>query len=125
MFQTPLPQWDHLLLRDSHCCCEAGTTLPSTTESARKPPLAQPALWLASKSNRSRSPLTWSSRRGAAWETAMRVTPLVDDGVTAKFSSVRQKLHVALAPGSHWALAFTPPSMVTSSGFRPRPATWV
>ena len=48
-----------------------------------------------------------------------------DEGVTAKFSSVRQKLHVALAPGSHWALTLTPPLMCTSSGPRPRPATWV
>ena len=52
MFQTPLDQLDHLLLRDSHCCCEAGTTWPSTTESARKPPLAQPAFHFESKSNR-------------------------------------------------------------------------
>src|SRR4051794_19013841 len=91
MFQTPLVQSAHLLLRDSHCCWEAGTTLPSTTESARKPPLAQPAFHLASKSNRWSSPLTWSRRRGAACETAIRVTPLVADGTTAKFSNARQK----------------------------------
>ena len=77
MFQTALLQPDHLLLRDSHCCCEAGTTLPSTTESARKPPLAQPAFHFASKSNRCSSPLTCSRRSGAAWETAIRVMPLV------------------------------------------------
>ena len=56
--------------------------------------------------------MTCRRRRGAAWETAIRVTPLVDDGVTAKFSSVRQKLHVALALGIHWALTFTPPLML-------------
>src|SRR5579862_1590971 len=99
MFQTALPHRDHLLLRDSHCCCEAGTTVPSTSESARKPPLAQPALPFLSKANRCRSPLTCSRRSGAAWETAIRVTPFVADGVTAKFSSDRQKLHVALALG--------------------------
>src|SRR5271163_2543826 len=116
MFQTPLLQSDHLLLRDNHCCCEAGMTLPSTTESARKPPLAQPAFHFASKSNSCNSPLTCSRRRGAAWETAIRVTFFVDEGVTAKFSSVRQKLQVALALGIHWALTLTPPLMFTSSG---------
>ena len=69
--------------------------------------------------------------QGAAWETAMRVTPLMvlfgtlDDGVTAKFSSVRQKLFSASPLGSHLALTVTAPSMCTSSGFCPRPATWV
>src|SRR5271154_3948975 len=101
MFHTAFFQSDHLQLRESHCCCEAGTTLPSTTESARKPPLAQPAFPLALKSNRCRSPLTCRRLRGAAWETAIRVIPLVAEAVTAKFSSVRQKLHVALALGIH------------------------
>src|SRR5579884_3020439 len=125
MFHTALLQPDHLLLRDSHCCCEAGTTLPSTTESARKPPLAQPAPPFLSKANRCSSPLTCSRRSGAAWDTAIRVTPLVAEGVTAKFSSVRQKLHVALAFGIHSAVTLTPPLICTSSGFRPSPATWV
>src|SRR5262245_18870075 len=125
MFHTALLQPDLLLLRESHCCCEAGTTLPSMTESARKPPLAQPALYFLSKANRCSSPLTCSRRSGAAWETAILVTPLVDDGVTEKFSSDRQKLHVALALGIQFAGTFTPPLTCTSSGLRPSPATWV
>ncbi len=56
----------------------AGTTLPSTTESARKPPLAQPAFHCLSKANRCSSPRTCSRRNGAAWETAIRVTPLAE-----------------------------------------------
>ena len=47
----------------------------------------------------------------AAWETAILVMFFVDDGVTAKFSSDRQKLHVALAFGIHSAGTFTPPLM--------------
>src|SRR5262245_26174258 len=125
MFHTALLHSDHLLLRESHCCCEAGTTLPSITESARKPPLAQPAFDFLSKANRWSSPLTCSRRSGAAWDTAIRVTPLVADGVIAKFSRVRQKLHVALAFGIHSAGTFTPPLMWTLSGFRPSPATCV
>src|SRR6516225_3002473 len=125
MFHTALVHPDHLLLRESHCCCEAGTTLPSMTESARKPPLAQPAFHRLSKANRCSSPLTCSRRSGAAWETAILVMFLVADGVTAKFSSVRQKLHVALAFGIQSAGTFTPPLMCTSSGPCPSPATCV
>src|SRR6476660_8604684 len=125
MFHTALLHPDHLLLRESHCCCDAGTTLPSMTESARKPPLAQPAFRFLSKANRCSSPLTCSRRSGAAWETAILVTFFVDDGVTAKFSSDRQKLHVALASGFQSAGTFTPPLMFTSSGLRPSPATCV
>src|SRR5262245_42274762 len=87
MFHTALLHPDHLQLRESHCCCEAGTTLPSITESARKPPLAQPAFHFLSKANRCNSPLTCSRRSGAACDTAIRVTFFVADGVTAKFSS--------------------------------------
>jgi hypothetical protein len=125
MFQTALPQLPHVLLRDSHCCCDAGTILPSTTESARNPPLAQPAFHFESNANRCNSPLTCSRRSGAACETAMRVMFLLSSGVTAKFSSVRQKLHVAFAFGIQLAGTLTPPLICTSSGFCPRPATCV
>src|SRR5262249_36979922 len=124
MYEGALYRRDILLLRESHCCWEAGTTLPSMTESARKPPLAQPAFPFLSKANRCRSPLTCSRLSGAAWETAILVMCFVE-GVTAKFSSDRQKLHVALAFGIQSAGTFTPPLMCTSSGFCPSPATWV
>src|SRR5262249_37124191 len=123
MYEGALYRRDILLLRESQCCWEAGTTLPSTTESARNPPLAQPAFIFLSKANRCSSPLTCSRLSGAAWETAILVMLFVADGVTAKFSNDRQKLHVALAFGIHWAGTFTPPLMLTSSGLRPSPAT--
>ena len=56
---------------------------------------------------------------------AIHAMPLLEDGATEKFSSVRQKLQVALASGIQLASTVTPPLICTSSGSRPSPATWV
>ncbi len=61
-------------------------------------------------------------RYGAACETAQRSVPPV--GLTDMFSAERQKFCVAL-PWNQSASARTEPLIVTSSGERPRPATWV
>ena len=42
MFQFDPVQLRHSLLREIHCCCEPESMLPSISESAIQPPLAQP-----------------------------------------------------------------------------------
>src|SRR5690606_36940790 len=102
-----------------HCCCGQARTSPSVTESATYPPDAHPYRDECSM----RLPRTCTRRIGAAWETAHRMSP--PEGVTARFSTERQKFCVAL-PSNHSASAQTPPVMFTSSGRVPRPeiAVW-
>src|SRR5512141_1161951 len=90
MFQLAPVQVPHSLLRDNHCCCEPEFTRPSILQSAIKPPLDQPP------SHRFRSPRTWTRRRAVACETAQMFTFSSSVGVTARFSTQRQKLQVAL-----------------------------
>src|SRR5689334_17440592 len=116
MFQFEPVQLPHWVLRDNHCCWEPERTWPSITESAMKPPLDQPP------SSSCRLPRTCILRYGAACDTAQRSLPPV--GLTDRFSASRQKFCVAL-PWNQSASACTAPLIVTSSGDRPRPATWV
>ena len=120
MFQLAPVQLPHSLLREIHCCCGPAPTLPSMSESDIHPPLAQPPFWC-----RTMSPITCIRRKGAACETAHCIVPLFPPlGVTAKPSTPRQKVQVALLRGrlaSEWTL----PMMWTASGDAPRPSTWV
>src|SRR4051794_21584006 len=117
MFQfdpAPLPICE---LRVIHCCCDPDRTWPSILVSDIQPPLDQPP------SSRARLPRTCIRRYGAACDTAQRSRPPV--GFTDRFSADRQKFWVAFCGGNQSASACTAPLMVTSSGDRPRPATWV
>ncbi len=116
MFQLAPDQPPHSVLREIHCCWVPGSTFPSILESAMNPPLAQPP------SSSRRSPRTCIRRYGAACDTAQRSAP--EAGVTERFSAERQKFWVAL-PWNQSASACTAPLIVTSSGERPSPATWV
>src|SRR4051794_23115582 len=127
MFQTPPPQLLlKLELRAYHCCCEPGSTQPSSCVFTIMPPLAQPP------SHRKYEPLMWMRRIATACETAQCAQPVPSDGngAVARFSIPRQKLHVALCvlpDGSDSQSARTSmlPLIVTSSGLRPRPTTCV
>src|SRR5215469_14657289 len=92
MFQFEPVQLRQALLREIHCCCEPESVLPSISESEIHPPLAQPRFWCKTK-----SPSTCMRRKGTACDTAHCIVPPV--GVTAKPSTARQKVHVALLCG--------------------------
>src|SRR5882757_11002615 len=102
MFQLEPVQLPNVSLRDSHCCCEPDCTCPSTTLSARNPPLDH---WLpGGLGHRDMSPLTCTRRIGPACATAQRSRP--SGGTMLRFSAARQKFCVPL-PSSHWASTVT------------------
>ncbi len=102
MFQLAPVQLPKVSLRDSHCCCEPESTWPSTTLSARNPPLDHPLP--GGLGIRVMFPLTWTRRIGPAWATAQRSRP--SGGTMLRFSAARQKFCVPL-PSSHWASTVT------------------
>src|SRR3954468_24621221 len=109
MFQLPPTQRDHSALRDNHCCCDPELTVPSMIESAMNPPLDHPP------SHRFRFPLMCMRRNAVACETAQTITSPSTLGVTERFSTQRQKLHVALLFRIQRALDRTAPTIDTSS----------
>ena len=122
MFQFDPCQFDRSTFRVRYCCCEPELIWVSIFESAMKPPLAQPPL-----SSSTIEPFTWMRRSAVPWDVAQTSVPLsiAAVGTTARFSAVRQKLHVALSAPSQSAFARTAPVMTTSSGDAPRPITCV
>src|SRR5262245_32437647 len=114
MFQFPPRHVPNSQFREIHCCCEPEVIVPSTFESVRKPPLDHPP------SQSLISPLMCVRRIDTPCETAQMLALPSIVGVTAMFSTARQKLHVAF-PRIHPALARTAPVIETSSGERPSP----
>src|SRR6266567_4744241 len=92
MFQLEPVQLAHSALRESHCCCDPESTVPSMSESEIQPPLAQPRSWCSI-----RLPRTCMRRKATACETAHCVVPPL--GVTEKPSAARQNVQVALLRG--------------------------
>src|SRR5438045_8758355 len=90
MFQLEPLQLPHSESRVNHCCCVPEFTLPSIIESEMNPPDAQPL------SSSTSEPRMCMRRNGDACETAQRDVPLT--GSTARFSTERQQVWVALPP---------------------------
>src|ERR1051326_8745029 len=107
IFQLAPFHLPHSAFRESHCCCDPELTWPSILQSAMKPPLDQPP------SQRFKSPLTCTRRSAVACETAQIFMFWSSVGLTERFSTERQKLHVAFCLAIQRALERTAP--VTST----------
>src|SRR5579862_6296273 len=120
VFQTALPHFPSEFL-ENHCCWEAKATSVAILQSARKPPLAHPALSppITKSVN---CPEVWTRRISVPWDTGQ----LSSFRLNEKFSSARQNEQVALPGGvGRKELAWMFPSIVTWSGVCPKPRIWV
>ena len=117
MFHVPPVQLPNSEFRVNHCCWNPEFIWPSILQSAMKPPLAHPP------SQRFKAPFTCIRRKAVPCETAQILTLWSRVGITERFSTLRQKLQVALLFPIQRALDRTAPVMTTLSGDCPRPST--
>src|SRR5438128_2226952 len=114
MFHDPPCQLERAEFLVRNCCCVPEERVASKTESAMKPPLDHPP------SDSVIDPFTCMRRKLVACDTAHTFTFESWVGVTAIFSTERQKFWVAFPPNQP-AFERTAPVIFTSSGDLPRP----